>query len=106
MSSGNESRLDELFAAYRATLPDREPSAGFTPELWSRIEQRRRPSYLLGRFARGFVTAAFALCFGMAVLSWSPSANSPSAYLATYVDVLDSPDEEAQEIDLIIGASQ
>ena len=42
MSGWNEPKLDELFAAYREALPDREPSAGFTPELWRRIDQRRR----------------------------------------------------------------
>ena len=47
MSGWNEQKLDELFAAYRDALPDREPSAGFTPELWRRIDQRRKPSLSL-----------------------------------------------------------
>jgi hypothetical protein len=103
MSGGNESRLDEVFAAYRAAIPDPEPSADFMPELWRRIEMRRRPAYSLRRFARGFVTAAFALCFGMAVLSWSPS-NSSNASSTTYVDVLNSlDDEQQQEVELIAG---
>ncbi len=53
MSGWNEQKLDELFGAYRDALPDREPSAGFTPELWRRIDQKRKPGYMFGRFARG-----------------------------------------------------
>ena len=63
MSGWNEPKLDELFAAYRDALPDRDPSAGFMPELWRRIDQRRKPSLSFGRFARVFVTASLALCF-------------------------------------------
>ena len=88
MSGWNERKLDELFAAYREAMPDREPSAGFTPELWRRIEQRRKATFpSFGRFARGFVTAALALCFAMTAVTWSPSMNP--VYTATYVDVLD-----------------
>ena len=47
MSGWNEQKLDELFAAYRDALPDREPSAGFTPELWRRIDQKRKPSFIV-----------------------------------------------------------
>jgi hypothetical protein len=97
MSGWNNSKLDELFAAYREALPDREPSAGFTPELWRRIDQRRRPIYSFGRFARGFVSAALALCFAMTALTWSPSTNS--VYTSTYVDVLD---DEPRDLDAAI----
>jgi hypothetical protein len=88
MSGWNEQRLDELFAAYRDALSDREPSAGFTPELWRRIDQRRKPNYIFGRFARGFVTAALALCFAITAITWYPSMNS--VYTVSYVDVLDA----------------
>lgn len=94
MSGWNEPKLDELFAAYREALPDREPSAGFTPELWRRIDQRRKPVLGFGRFARGFVTAALALCFAMAAVTWSPSGNS--IYTATYIDVLDDDQGDAE----------
>jgi hypothetical protein len=97
MSGWNEPKLDELFAAYREALPDREPSVGFTPELWRRIDQRRRPSFPVGRFAKRFVSAALALCFAMTALTWSPSINS--AYTSTYVDVLD---DEPRDLDGIL----
>jgi hypothetical protein len=97
MSGCNDRKLDELFAAYREALPDREPTAGFTPELWRRIDRRRKPSLSLGRFARRFVSAALALCFAMTALTWSPSINS--VYTSTYVDVLD---DEPRDLDGIL----
>lgn len=100
MSGLNEPKLEELFAAYRDALPDREPSAGFMPELWRRVDQRRRPSLLFGRFARGFVTAALGLCLAMAAVTWTPSKNV--VYTSTYVDVLD---DDNNDIDAIQGES-
>ena len=101
MSGWNESKLDELFAAYRDALPDRDASAGFMPELWRRIDQRRRPALAFGRFARGFVTAALALCVAITAVTWSMPGNS--VYTATYVDVLDS--DRNVDIDTIQGES-
>jgi hypothetical protein len=101
MPGPNETKLDELFAAYRVALPDREPAAGFMPELWRRIEQRRKPSLSFGRFAKGFVTAALALCIAMTAVTWSPSKNA--VYTSTYVDVLD--DGTVQDVDAIQGES-
>ena len=97
MSGWNEPKLDELFAAYRDALPDREPSAGFTPELWRRIDQKRAPTFIFGRFARGFVTAALALCFAITAATWSPAMNA--VYTATYIDVLD--DDSQHEVELM-----
>jgi hypothetical protein len=98
MSGWNERKLDELFAAYRDVLPDREPSANFTPELWRRIDQRRKVVLSFGRYARGLVTAALALCFAITALTWSPSMGS--SYTATYVDVLD---EDQHDVDTVQG---
>jgi len=92
MAGSNEHKLDELFMAYRESLPDREPTVNFTPELWRRIDQGRKATFSLTRFARGIVTGALALCFMMTALTWSPSSRSTSAspiYTATYLDVLD-----------------
>jgi hypothetical protein len=101
MSGWNEPKLDEIFAAYRDALPDREPSPGFMPEMWRRIDSRRKPAFALGRFARGFVTAALALCFVITAVTWSPSNNA--VYTATYVDVLD--DDRNNDVDAIQGDS-
>ena len=98
MSGSNERKLDDLFAAYRDAFPDREPSAGFTPELWRRIDQRRKPNFTFGRFARGFVTASLALCFAMTAITYSPSINS--VYTATYIDVLDDDPHDADLVHL------
>jgi hypothetical protein len=102
MSLGNEPKLDELFAVYRDALPDREPSAGFTPELWRRIDYRRKPSFTFGRFARGFVTASLALSLAMTAVTWS---SAKSAYTATYVDVLDDDLATSKDVDAIQGES-
>ena len=80
--------IDDLFAAYREAFPDRDVSPNFTPELWRRIEQRRGVVFSFPRFARGFVTAALALCFAMAAVNW-PSTTNYSAGALTYVDVLE-----------------
>jgi len=42
-----ESKLDSLFAEYRAASPDPEPSADFMPGMWKRIEARRQTSMML-----------------------------------------------------------
>src|SRR3954454_7583415 len=99
MTGWNEPKLDELFAAYREALPDREPSPGFTPELWRRIDQRRKATFSLGRFARGFVTAAAAFCLAATAVTWSPSMNT--MYTSSYIDVLD--DDPLHDIDALHG---
>lgn len=101
MAGFNEPRLEELFSAYRAALPDREPSPGFTPELWARIDQRRKHTYSFRRFGSRLVTAALALCFVMSVVSWSPSKKMmTSFYSASYIEILD---DEAHDIDQARG---
>lgn len=101
MSGWNEPKLDELFTAYRAALPDQEPSAQFMPELWRRIDMRRKPSFAFGRVARRFVTCAMGLCFALTAFTWYPSMSS--VYTATYVDVLD--DDRNKDVDTIQGES-
>jgi hypothetical protein len=60
--------VQRAFRDYREALPDPEPSAGFTPALWQKIEARRRTAGSLAMFRRlaqtyvGFaVTAAIIL---------------------------------------------
>jgi len=89
MAGFNEPKLEDLFSAYRAALPDRDASPGFTPELWAKIDQRRKHTYSFRRFGRRLVTAAAALCCAMTIVSsWSPS-KMPSFYSASYVEILD-----------------
>ncbi|MGE5571390.1 MAG: hypothetical protein ACM3S5_20340 [Rhodospirillales bacterium] len=76
-------RLSELFAEYRAVLPDPEPSATFSPGLWEKIDARRSFAYSLRRLARGLITAAAAVCMLMGFYLTRPE---PSYY--TYLEVL------------------
>ncbi|MBI3279009.1 MAG: hypothetical protein HYZ57_04105 [Acidobacteria bacterium] len=81
--------LDPLWAAYRAAVPDPEPSANFMPQLWTRIEAQQRVTYVFGRLGRLFVTAAAACCLIMSLLLWQPQTPASTVYSATYVDLLD-----------------
>jgi len=88
-----ETRLDALFAAYRAACPDLEPSANFMPQLWKKIEARERMSTVFGRLARNLVTAALALSGILALaVSLSHTTALPSD---SYVEVL--AEEQARE---------
>lgn len=99
MSGSNEHKLDEIFVAYRESLPDFEPGANFTPELWGRIEQRRKVTFGFTRFARVFVTGALALCFVMTAITTSTSSSGNPVFTATYADVLD--EERESELDTV-----
>ena len=63
MSAEMENKLDEVFAAYRESLPNHEASANFTPELWKRIEARRRSVSSLPHLALDDVFAAYREAF-------------------------------------------
>jgi hypothetical protein len=41
MSVNREQELDRLFAAYRESMPEPEPSAEFLANVWRRIEENR-----------------------------------------------------------------
>lgn len=87
---GDEERLNNLFAAYRETLPDPDPGPGFMPGLWSKIESRRRYTKLLRRATGAFVTAAAALSLMMALYVARPDESLADS--TTYVDTLDQED--------------
>lgn len=89
MDNGNssESRLDELFLAYRQACPDSEATPNFMPELWAKIEAREVSTNWFGRVAKALVTAALAasVILGMMI----SSRNHPNAFFdATFVDAL------------------
>lgn len=79
--------LEKLFTEYRSGLPDPEPSAGFTPGVWRRIESRRTPVRFLRRMTEALVTltAVATLLVGMFLI---PRLQTLRVYSATYVDVL------------------
>lgn len=83
--------LKSLFSEYRSALPDFDGSPEFMPKLWDKIESRQRFTLSFGRLARGFVTAAAALCMMFSVAVWSPVTVSTSQSAdgsGTYVEVL------------------
>jgi hypothetical protein len=88
--------VEALFASYRESLPDFDANRDFMPALWSRIEREKRIDYSFSRWARGFLTAAAALCLMISVALYSTSP-VPAAPSPTYVDALaaDAPAEPA-----------
>ena len=81
-----DEHLDKLFAAYREACPDPEPSGSFMPEIWNKIEARRRFTINLKRWTSAFVTAAAALCIAMTIFMPQP-AQTP-VFETTYIDTL------------------
>ena len=84
--SSDDSRLDELFQTYRAACPDIEPSSGFMPGLWRRIEARHSFGFIFQRLARTATTACAAICLFLLVLNLVTSSRTPAH--AGYIDEL------------------
>lgn len=84
----NRDRLDALWAQYRDACPDPEPSAGFTPGLWKRIEARRvsnvRVFRLLAQVCVG-ATLALTVWMGLVLI---PHIEQGPAVSTTYADAL------------------
>ncbi len=78
-----ENKLDALFAEYRASTPDPEPSADFMPGMWKRIEARRTATVSVFRhWAQVCVMATVALTLLIgAVLIPKLQNNDSSSYL-------------------------
>jgi len=87
-----QTRLDQLFRAYREALPDPDASVNFMPALWAKIEERERSSNWFGRVAKGLVTAAVAAYLIIAMVS--SSSTPTNAYYngaynnGTFVDAM------------------
>jgi hypothetical protein len=94
-TGSDETRLDALFQAYRASCPDPEPSVNFMPQLWHRIEARERASTVFGRLARTLVTAALVLSSVMALAVTMSRSRMTALPSETYVEVLS--EDQAQQ---------
>jgi hypothetical protein len=81
-----ETRLNELFVAYRDACPVPEGSANFMPGLWARVEARERSGNILGRMAKALVTAALAASVVLGLLVSFREANEPLN--GTYIDAM------------------
>jgi hypothetical protein len=82
-------RLDEWFSAYRDACPQPEPSAGFMPRLWARIEGRQQLQAVVAwrRWAEAFLSLAAAASLFLVLLQVFPQS-TPSYYHSTYLDQL------------------
>jgi hypothetical protein len=101
-----DDKLDALWAEYRESLPDSEPSTNFMPHLWKKIEARRvETTSVFRRLAQICVMATVALTLLMSVVL-IPQLQSEVAYNGTYVDVLaDQHDNDYADI-IPIGDSR
>lgn len=84
----DDERLDALFRKYSEACQAPEASAQFMPHLWQKIEARQKVSFLFGRWARSFVTAAVALSLAMALVLAIPRSASLPYYSENYVEIL------------------
>jgi len=82
-----ESGLDNLLEAYGRACPDVEPSAGFMPAIWQRIEARRSFWFVFQREARAVMTASAALFVVLLVLNLFVGSQNHLA-ASTYADAL------------------
>ena len=83
----DDSKLDQLFQAYRAACPEIEPGANFMPELWKRIESKHTFWFVFQNLARTTVTACAALCLLLVFLNFVPPFEH-RAVQANYTDTL------------------
>jgi len=101
MPNGQD-KLDRLWAEYREACPDPEPSAGFVPGLWQRIEARRSSNVImLRRIAQICVGATLALTVLIGVVL-IPQLEKIPVYSATYVDVI-AADHPNSYVDILTG---
>jgi len=98
---GLDSKLDALFAEYRGSCPEPEPSAGFTPGLWRKIDARRNYSFRLSQMARRFATAAAAISTVLLLLLLAPVMQNSVISTGTYVEALSDEHEIMAFADIV-----
>jgi len=79
--------LSSLFQKYKAAVPDPDPSAGFMPELWRKIEARQTLVSRIRKLTQVFVGAAAAASLLFAMIEVAPGAYRPEPS-RSYVDEL------------------
>lgn len=88
MNPEDERRLEDFFQTWREACSGPEPGRNFMPELWGRIEARRRRTAVFQRMAASFVTAACALSLIMALLLVIPGGHASVADSESYTEAL------------------
>jgi hypothetical protein len=101
MKRNTEQELDELFASARDAFPEIEPSPDFITEMWTKIEDRRAPSWMMlvscwsPRLALAGSLAAAVLTFTAAMNH--QSLRSQELLNSSYVDALTADSFDADE---------
>lgn len=72
-----ETRLNELFVAYRDACVSPQAGANFMPGVWARVEARERSGNLMRRMARALVTVSVAASVVIGLLVTFQEANAP-----------------------------
>jgi hypothetical protein len=84
----DDSRLDQVFQAYREACPEVEASVNFMPNLWQRIERRHSFGFVFQHVARATVTACAALCLLLVLLNFAAPFRDRMTQVPSYTDVL------------------
>jgi len=80
--------LNSFWSAYRKACPGPDPSAGFMPEIWSRIDRRRDSSApFIRRLTQTFAALAATASLALLLLSISLPHNT-SLLSGSYVEAL------------------
>jgi hypothetical protein len=83
----SDRQLDSVFRAYRAAVPDPEPSADFMPSLWRRIELKRSFVFRFRRMSQVALGAALAACL-LTFMVTAPLTMRDNQLSGSYVDAL------------------
>jgi hypothetical protein len=101
MNPNTEQELDNLFASSRNAFPELEASPSFLGDVWTKIEARRAPSWMMlvsrwaPRLALAGSLAAAAITF--AATMNSQTSRSQEVLNSSYVDVLTADSFDEQE---------
>jgi hypothetical protein len=83
----HDQQLDELFGKYRAACPDVDASANFMPQVWAKIEARRKSEQWFFRWANSFAGATAVLVVVLSVLLYQvPKPLPQRAYIEKLTD--------------------
>ena len=89
--------LERMFQSYRGACPDVEPSPGFMPALWKKIEARQSFWSVFGRSGKLATTVSAVLCLLLLALNLLAPSH-PRMVAPTYADALMA-DHSAEKTD-------
>jgi hypothetical protein len=71
----HEQKLDEIFDEYRQACPDFDPSRNFMPDLWRKIEARRKSDLWVWRWLNAAAATAALLTVISGYVAWQRESN-------------------------------